>query len=129
MKKTYSLSNTEYPTREMKELFQAILMLRDEEETANFFRDLCTIAELREFANRWQIVLMLYERKPYTDIAKELNVSTSTISRVAQWLNEGSGGYQSVADRIVLQKRDKKQRGSLGKAAKQFTRDISKLRK
>lgn len=118
-----------YPTKEMKELFYAILSLQDEEETANFFRDLCTMAELKEFANRWQIVLMLYERKPYTDIAKSLNVSTTTVARVSQWLHEGSGGYQSVADRIVLTKRAKKQEYTVKKALEQTATGILKLRK
>ena len=88
-----------YPTEQMKELFSAILSLKSKDEATGFFRDLLTIAELKEFSNRWQMVKMLYVGKPYTEIAKKLNVSTTTISRVAHWLQNGFGGYKSVADR------------------------------
>lgn len=88
-----------YPTREMKELFQAVLALKTEQEAANFFRDLLTIAELDEFANRWQVVKLLMDGMPYAKIATKLNVSTATVTRVAHWLNDGMGGYKLIAAR------------------------------
>lgn len=84
----------------MQELFDAILEIQSKEEAANFFRDLLTIAELTEFANRWQIVKRLVAKEPYGKIAKELKVSTTTVSRVALWLNGGRGGYRAIADRL-----------------------------
>lgn len=89
-----------YPTSQMKELFDAILEIRSKEEAENFFRDLLTIAELTEFANRWQIVKRLVSNQPYEKIAKELKVSTTTVSRVALWLNSGRGGYKALASRL-----------------------------
>lgn len=89
-----------YPTSEIKELFDAILEIQSKEEAANFFRDLLTIAELTEFANRWQIVKRLVANKPYETIAKELKVSTTTVSRVAHWFHDGMGGYQALASRL-----------------------------
>lgn len=89
-----------YPTNEMKELFKAILSLKTEEEAAEFFRDLLTISELKEFANRWQMVKLLSQRKPYHEIAQKLQTSTTTVARVAHWLKNGFGGYKSVADRM-----------------------------
>jgi len=84
----------------MEELFDAILEIRSKDEARNFFRDLLTLAELKEFANRWQIVKMLVANTPYTEIAKKLNVSTTTVTRVAHWLNAGEGGYKAVATRL-----------------------------
>ena len=75
----------------MRELFAAVLKLKTPKEVANFFRDLLTMPEIREFANRWQIVKMLYQRKSYADIAAKLKVSTTTITRVAHWLHHGRG--------------------------------------
>jgi len=89
-----------YPTPVMNELFDAILEIRSKDETANFFRDLLTIPELREFANRWQIVKRLVKGESYLKIARALSVSTTTISRVAHWLNSGSGGYEAIAKRL-----------------------------
>lgn len=91
-----------YPTKPMKELFEAILSLKDSKEASQFFRDLLTPAELAEFANRWQMVKMLLKNKPYIEIAKELKTSTATVTRVAHWLHNGMGGYQLVADKLHL---------------------------
>lgn len=84
----------------MKELFNAIRSINSDGETANFFRDLLTLAEIEEFANRWQIVKRLVRKESYLTIAKELKVSTTTVSRVAHWLKSGTGGYAAVASRI-----------------------------
>lgn len=89
-----------YPTPEMKELIKAILEIRSYDEAANFFRDLLTISELDEFANRWQVVKRLVRGDAYLDIANELNVSTTTVTRVAHWLQKGMGGYEAIASRI-----------------------------
>ncbi len=93
-----------YPTKEMKELFRAIVSLKSSDESAKFFRDLLTMPEIREFANRWQIVKMLYQKKSYAAIAQRLKVSTATVTRVAHWLKNGFGGYASVADRVLATK-------------------------
>lgn len=89
-----------YPTQEMNELFQAILKIKSEKEAANFFRDLLTLPELEEFANRWQIVKRLVAGESYLSISKKLKVSTTTVTRVAQWLNNGMGGYKAVSSRV-----------------------------
>lgn len=88
----------------MNELFAAIASLSSTKDAAHFFRDLLTIAEINEFANRWQMVKMLYEGKSYATIAKELHTSTTTVTRVAHWLNNGMGGYKSVADKFFKKK-------------------------
>ena len=88
-----------YPTREMNELFDAIMEIQSKEEAVNFFRDLLTMAELTEFANRWQMVKLLVRGASYADIAKKLSVSTTTVTRVARWLKKGMGGYEAVASR------------------------------
>jgi TrpR-related protein YerC/YecD len=90
-----------YPTAPMKELFNAIASLKSTTEAAKFFRDLLTMAELREFANRWQMVKLLYRGVSYISIADKLKVSTSTVTRVAHWLKNGFGGYTLIADRIL----------------------------
>lgn len=97
-------SQSEYPNPELQDLFHAICSLTNEEEAARFFRDLLTIAELQEFASRWHIVKLLYEGLPYSAIAKQLNTSTTTVTRVAHWLRNGMGGYKAVADRMFMKK-------------------------
>ena len=84
----------------MKELFEAIMEIRSKDEATNFFRDLLTIAELTEFANRWQMVKLLVRGQSYANIAKKLKVSTTTVARVAHWLNNGMSGYEAIASRL-----------------------------
>ena len=73
--------------------------MKDEKEAANFFRDLLTIAEIQEFANRWKMARLLYEGKPYLEVAQKTNSSTTTVTRVAHWLFEGKDGYKAILDR------------------------------
>lgn len=61
-----------------------------------FLRDLCTLEELQSLSMRWQVVLMLTKGKSYRDIAKATGASTTTITRIAHWLEHGEGGYKKV---------------------------------
>lgn len=95
---------TDYPSPTMKELFEAVLRLKNTDEAGRFFRDLLTIAELHEFANRWQVVKLLHQGLTYETIAKRLSISTATITRVAHWLHHGLSGYQTIANRMFPKK-------------------------
>ena len=82
------------------DLFRAILTLATVEECEAFFRDLCTLSELRAMTERWQVVRKLQEGLPYRTIAEQTGVSTATITRVAHWLQHGQGGYQQALNRL-----------------------------
>ncbi len=86
-----------YPSPFMREMFTAFLRLKSSDEAARFFRDLLTIAELKEFANRWQVVKLLLQGLPYEKISKRLKISTATVTRVAHWYYHGLGGYRTIA--------------------------------
>ena len=92
----------ELNNQQMDNLFKAILKLKTVPESEAFFRDLLTLAELKEFANRFKIARMLDDkkRKPYWQIAKEAKTTTATVSRVAHWLKQGMGGYQLILNRL-----------------------------
>ena len=84
-----------------EELHAAILKLKNPNEAARFFRDLLTLPEIREFSKRFRIAQALYLKQgSYAAIAKKLNVSTTTVTRVAHWLHHGKGGYQLVLKRL-----------------------------
>jgi len=89
-----------YPDQKAKELFEVILKLKNKEEAAKFFRDLLTIAEIKEFSNRWQAAKLLSQGLSYAEIAQKLKMSTTTVARVAHWLNHGLGGYRLILKRI-----------------------------
>lgn len=81
-------------------LFDAILGLKDREECAAFFDDLCTIKELQDMSQRFDVALLLGEGNNYADISALTGASSATISRVNRCLNYGRGGYRSVIDKM-----------------------------
>jgi TrpR-related protein YerC/YecD len=83
----------------LDDLADAVLSLRDREEARRFLRDLCTLPELEALAHRWQTVQLLEQGVPYVEIAERVPTSTATVTRVAQWLRHGTGGYRTVLDR------------------------------
>ena len=90
----------DWESEEMRELFAAILRLEDPDEAAAFFRDLCTLGELRDMAQRWAVVRLLEQGLHYADISRRTGASTATITRIASWLHHGEGGYRRMVERL-----------------------------
>ena len=82
------------------ELAAAIRTLRTTDEVTRFLRDLCTRAELEALVHRWQTARLLEEGVPYLEIAERVPTSTATVTRVAQWVRHGAGGYRIALDRL-----------------------------
>ncbi len=89
----------DWRTPDAEALFEAILSLETIEETERFYRDLCTLNELRDMAQRWAVVRLLDAGKHYAEISRETGASTATITRIASWLNHGEGGYRAMLDK------------------------------
>ncbi len=81
------------------DLADAFLSLETHDELNRFLRDLCTLPELEALAHRWQTVLLLEEGVSYVEIAERVPTSTATVTRVSQWLRNGTGGYRLALDR------------------------------
>lgn len=78
------------------ELVEAVARLRDPEVVAAFLRDLCTSTELDAMGQRLQVARLVDEGMSYQEISRRTGASTATITRVAQWLHHGQGGYRAV---------------------------------
>ena len=83
-----------------KLLVKALVSLKTEDDVAALLRDMLTPAEIEEFANRITIVKLLSEGLPYLEIAQKVGTSTTTVTRVAHWLYNGCGGYQSLLKKL-----------------------------
>ena len=81
------------------DLLDAIVALPDRTAAARFFRDLCTLREMHDMAQRWQVVQLLELGRHYGEISRETGASTATITRIAQWLHHGTGGYKDALGR------------------------------
>ena len=82
-----------WPTKQHQDLFATIGSLRNRAEVERFLRDLCTRSELDAMAHRWEVAQLLDEGLPYAEVAKRAHASTTTVTRVAQWLRNGQDGY------------------------------------
>ncbi len=90
----------DWKTDDAESLFDALLRLESREEAERFIRDLCTINEIRDLAQRWAVVRLLDAGMHYAQISRETGASTATITRIASWLNHGEGGYREALERL-----------------------------
>ncbi len=90
----------EWRTPDVEALLDALLQVETTGEAAAFLRDLCTLGELRDLAQRWAVVRLLDAGLHYSEISRLTGASTATITRIASWLNHGEGGYRLLLDRV-----------------------------
>ena len=84
-------------------LINTILMMDNAQQLRTFFEDVCTINELHDMAQRFEVAVLLDEGLNYQQIAAKTNVSTATISRVSRCLNYGNGGYKCAIEKLKEQ--------------------------
>ena len=104
---TFIKTRKEQAQKHRKDLAQAFVSVRNVSEMENFLTDLCTPAELRALSERWHVAQILDAGQlSYRDINAQTGVSTTTIGRVARFLNEEPHqGYSAV---LARQKKVKK---------------------
>lgn len=91
------------PENERQDLLvKAFSSLENEHDAGDFLRDLMTLSEIQEFANRLYISkLLMHGGYTYYQIAQEVGTSTTTVTRVAQWLNKGHAKYYEILRRVI----------------------------
>jgi len=89
----------------LSDLFEAILTLRDTDECYRFFDDLCTAAELKAMAQRFQVAGLLVHGAKYEEIERLTGASSATISRVKRFVEYGAGGYLLAHERALSARR------------------------
>lgn len=90
-----------------KDLIEALLSLKTNDETRRFLSDICTPKEIADLADRWWVARLLDEGgRSYRDIHALTGVSVTTIGRVARFLQqEPHHGYRLILDRLAKIKR------------------------
>jgi len=84
-----------------KDLCKALASCNTEAECADFLRDVGTLNELKAWSERFQIAKQITTGKTYRDITERTGASTTTVTRVARFLQGGKGGYRKA---LCLQK-------------------------
>jgi TrpR-related protein YerC/YecD len=83
-----------------KNLYKAILSLRNEKEVENFFIDLMTPQEIDNFADRLEVARQLDFGKSQRKVAEDTKVALVTVTRVNRFLKNGYNGYKLILDRL-----------------------------
>ncbi|MDR1734493.1 MAG: hypothetical protein LBR73_06415 [Oscillospiraceae bacterium] len=79
---------------------KAVLSLKTEKEMRSFLEDLCTMPELKAFAQRLMVAKMLNEKRVYAEIVDRTGASTATISRVNRSLVYGNDTFHMLFERL-----------------------------
>lgn len=84
-----------------RNLAEAFIALENIEECEALLSDLCTIKEIEDMANRFQIALLLQQGHTFIDVEKATGASSATISRVNRCLKHGKG-YNHIIEKLNL---------------------------
>jgi TrpR-related protein YerC/YecD len=79
-----------------KSLVSAMRACKNDQDMENFLRDIATLSELQAMSERLEVARLLAKGLSYRQIAKETGASTTTVTRVAAFLENGEGGYRSI---------------------------------
>ncbi len=90
------------PEQLERNLCQALLQPKTADEMARLLADLCTPAEVRTLAERWQVAQLLEGGSlSYREISEATGVSPTTVVRVARFLRqEPHQGYRMAMERL-----------------------------
>ena len=73
----------------------------------NFLMGMLTHTERKMFAKRFQIAMMLLLGYDYQTIKSRVKISSATVAKINNLLNEEGGGVIKVAQRILKLKQEK----------------------
>ena len=102
----------------MQDFLKTVLKLKTQKEAQDFFRDVATLAELQALAERWEVARLLDKGWSYRKISEKTGVSTTPVTRIAYWMDNGRGGYERMLKKVRPGKKKpaaKKIAGSLKK--------------
>ena len=85
-------------------MYKAILTLETVDECMKFFEDLCSVTELYDMEQRFQVAELLSQGHIYNSILEQTGASSATISRVNRSLQYGADGYAIAFERMGILK-------------------------
>jgi TrpR-related protein YerC/YecD len=77
-------------------LCKALASCKTPEEVADLLRDVGTLTELQAWSERLEVASLLAGGRTYREVAEATGASTTTVTRVARFLQGGEGGYRRL---------------------------------
>ena len=84
-----------------RQLAEALVAIDDRLTMRNFLRDVMTEKEILEISARLEAARMLIAGAKYSDITRATKLSSRTVARISEWLQNGCNGYQPVLNTIA----------------------------
>jgi TrpR-related protein YerC/YecD len=79
-----------------RQLAEALVAIDSTKDMQNFLRDVMTEKEIIEISVRLEAARMLTNGKKYTEIVAKTKLSSRTVARISEWLQNGCNGYQAA---------------------------------
>jgi len=89
------MKNTELK-KEFKDIITILESMNNKNDIFDFLRDLLSEKEILEFSNRFKIAQMLENKISYKEIERQTWTSSTTIARIAKFLNWENKGYKKA---------------------------------
>ena len=80
------------------QLAAVLAAIGDTTTMRNFLRDVLTEKEIIEIGARLQAAHMLKNGKTYAEVIAQTKLSSRTVARISDWLQNGCNGYQAALD-------------------------------
>jgi TrpR-related protein YerC/YecD len=94
-------SNTDiWKTSTAKQLAETLAVIDSTTDMQNFLRDVMTEKEITEISARLEAARMLTEGKKYAEIVAKTKLSSRTVARISDWLQNGCKGYAIALNAI-----------------------------
>lgn len=85
-----------WETDTARQLAEVITAIDDTQTMQNFIQDVMTEKEIIEISSRLEAAKMLREGKKYTEIIEKTRLSSRTVARISDWMQNGQGGYKAA---------------------------------
>ena len=88
--------STIWQTKLPRQFVEVLLSMNSKSDMQNFLRDVLTDKEIIEISARLEAARMLASGEKYTAITAKTKLSSRTVARISDWLQNGCNGYQAA---------------------------------
>lgn len=93
---------TIWETEPARQFSDVLASINDASAMQDFLRDVMTEKEIIEISSRLEAAIMLKNGKKYTEIIEKTKLSSRTIARISDWMQNGTGGYSAAMATMEL---------------------------
>lgn len=87
-------------SKDQKLLVDSFYRVKTKKDLNSLIADLFTEEEILDLAQRLKIADLILKDKTYEEIAGQVKVSTSTISKIGQVIKFGKGGFKLIQPKV-----------------------------